>query len=71
MTLAENEEHLVQALRALPPSVADRVIVWVTQLRDLGDSRNVDWSDAWKEEDLSDARDASLLTFDERERRNA
>jgi hypothetical protein len=70
MTLAENEEHLVEALRALPPSVADHVITWVTRLRDLGDGRSVDWSDTWTEEDLADARKASLSRHDEREQRD-
>jgi hypothetical protein len=71
MTLAENEEHLVEALRALPPNVADHVITWVTRLRDLGDGRSVDWSDTWTEEDLADARDASLSRYDKREQRDA
>jgi len=48
------------ALRALPPEVADHVITWVTQLRDLGNGRSLDWSDTWTEEDLADARSASL-----------
>jgi len=71
MMLAENEEHLVEALRALPPDVADHVITWVSRLRDLGNGRSVDWSDTWTEEDVSDARSASLSTLDEREQRNA
>ena len=71
MMLAENEEHLVEALRALPPDVADHVITWVSRLRDLGNGRSVDWSDTWTEEDISDARSASLSTLDEREQRNA
>ena len=71
MMLAENEEHLVEALRALPSDVADHVITWVSRLRDLGNGRSVDWSDTWTEEDVSDARSASLSTLDEREQRNA
>jgi hypothetical protein len=66
MTLAANEEHLVEALRALPPSVADQVITWVSRLHDLGKGGNVDWSDTWNEEDLTDARLASSLVFEER-----
>jgi hypothetical protein len=69
MTLAANEEHLVEALRALPPSVADHVITWVARLRDLGNGASVDWSDTWTEEDLADARNASLSRFDDREQR--
>jgi hypothetical protein len=67
ITLAQNEEHLVEALRALPAGVSDHVIRWVTRLRDLGNGRNVDWSDEWTGEDIADARTASLTAFDERE----
>ena len=66
--LSEKEERLVEALRALPPGTADQVIAWTTRLRDLANGRSVDWSDTWTEEDLADARRASLSTFDERER---
>jgi len=31
----------------------------------------VDWSDTWTDEDLADARRASLSTFDEQEREEA
>jgi hypothetical protein len=66
-TLTENEERLVQTLRALPPEAAEKVIIWATQLSDLANGKNVDWSDAWTDEDLADARGASLGNFDERE----
>jgi hypothetical protein len=71
MTLAENEEHLVEALGALPPRVADHVMAWVAGLRDLGLGRDLDWSDSWSEEDILDARNASVSAFDEQERRSA
>jgi len=67
-TLSENEERLVEAFRALPPDAAEQVITWTTQLRDLAHGRSVDWSDTWTEEDLADARRASLSAFDDRER---
>jgi len=70
-TLSENEERLVEALRALPPGAADQVIAWTTQLRDLADGRSVDWSHTWSDEDLADAQRASLSSFDERERKEA
>ena len=70
-TLSENEERLVQALRALPPHAADQVITWTTRLRDLADGRSVDWSDTWTDEDLADGRRASLSSFDERESEEA
>ena len=59
---------MVKALRDLPPEAADQVITWTTRLRDLANGKSVDWSDSWTEEDLADARRASLSTFDERER---
>jgi hypothetical protein len=68
ITLSENEERLVEALRALPPDAADQVITWTTRLRDLANGKNVDWSDTWTEEDLVDVQRASLSRFDERER---
>ena len=67
ITLSENEERLVEALRALPPDAAGQVIIWTTRLRDLTGGRSVDWSATWIDEDLADARRASLSIFDERE----
>jgi hypothetical protein len=64
ITLNENEERLVEALRALPPDAADQVITWTTRLRDLANGKNVDWSDTWTEEDLADVQRASLSRFD-------
>ena len=66
-TLTENEERLVQALRALPPEAAEKVITWATQMSDLANGKSVEWSDAWTEEDLEDVRRAPLGNFDERE----
>ena len=68
ITLSEDEERLVEALRALPPGAADSVITWATRLRDLANGQSVDWSATWTEEDLADAQRASLSRFDERER---
>ena len=66
-TLTENEERLVEALRALPPEAAEKVIVWATQLRDLANGQSMDWSDSWTDEDLEDARRSSLGNFEQRE----
>jgi hypothetical protein len=68
ITLSENEERLVEALRALPPDAADQVMGWATRLRDLANGKSVDWSDTWTEEDLADVQRASFSRFDERER---
>jgi len=68
ITLSQNEERLVEAVRTLPPDTADQVIAWTIQLRDLAGGRPVEWSDTWTEEDIADATRASLSRFDERER---
>ena len=71
ITLSENEERLVEALRALPPNAAEQVITWTTRLRELSAGRHVDWSDTWTDEDLADAQRASLSGFDDQEREEA
>jgi len=68
ITLSQDEERLVEALRALPPDATDHVITWTTRLRDLANGDNVDWSDTWTNEDLADAQRASLSRFEEIER---
>jgi hypothetical protein len=65
ITLAENEERLVEALRALPPDVSDHVMAWIARLRELGNGNTVEWSDSWTEEDLADVQRASLSKFDQ------
>ena len=65
ITPSENEERLVEALRALPPDAADQMITWATRLRELSAGRDVDWSDTWTDEDLADAQRASWSGFDE------
>ena len=60
----------METLRALPPGVSDDVIRWATRLLDLGNGANVDWSNEWSEEDIADARRASLAMFDERDVRD-
>jgi hypothetical protein len=64
ITLNENEERLVEVLRSLPADAADHVYTWVLQLHDLANGQAVDWSDTWIEDDLADARRASLERFD-------
>jgi hypothetical protein len=70
MTLSENDERLVEALRTLPPATADTVIIWATQLSDLAKGGVVDWSDTWSDEDLADLQRASLANFEARESGN-
>jgi len=35
--------------------------MWVAQLHERGDGRSVDYSDTWTEDDITDARCASLI----------
>jgi hypothetical protein len=67
ITLSENEERLVEALRTLPPAATDTVITWTTQLSDLANGRPVDWSDTWTDADVGDLQRASLANFEARE----
>jgi hypothetical protein len=67
IALSENEERLLEALRALPPETADHVIRWASQLSDLAKGGPVDWSDSWSEEDLADLEKASIANFQARE----
>jgi hypothetical protein len=67
VTLKENEERLVAVLRTLPPELTDLVITWATGLKSLAQDRPVNWSDAWTDEDLADAKRASDLNLDRSE----
>jgi hypothetical protein len=66
-SLTENEERLVETLRALPPEAAEKVLVWASQLRDLANGQSADWSDSWTDDDLADAVKSSVDNFDEGE----
>jgi hypothetical protein len=70
ITLSENEERLVEALRTLPTSAANDLITWATQLSDLAKDKTVQWSDTWSEEDMTDLQLASLSNFEARESGN-
>ena len=65
--LTEKEEQLVQTIRVLPEGTADQIMLWASRLADLAAGRPVDWSDFWTEEDMRDARAASLRNFEESE----
>lgn len=67
MVLSVEEQALVNAVRALPPQEAKRVLLWASQLADLAGGREVDWSDVWTEQDVIDATNASVRQLDERE----
>ncbi len=40
---------------------------WARQLSDLAKGKPVEWSDTWTDEDMRDARTASLRNLDEQE----
>jgi hypothetical protein len=68
MTLTEKEESFFQSLREIPEEAADQVIEWARRLSDLGQGRNLEWYDAWTEDDLRHASAASVRNFENRER---
>ena len=67
MVLSVQEESLINAVRALPPEEAQKVLTWANQLADLARGREIEWSDAWTDEDLADATAASVRRFEEQE----
>lgn len=67
MVLSHQEESLISIIRALPSEEAAKVLHWARQLADLAQGREIDWSDAWSDEDLEDARAAALRRFDPEE----
>jgi hypothetical protein len=68
MMLSAEEEALVNAVRALPPEEATKILAWARQLADLSHGREIEWSDSWSTEDLADATGYSVRRFEERER---
>ena len=61
MVLSVEEESLIEAVRALPPEEARKVLTWASQLADLAQGREIEWSDAWTDEDIANATVASLM----------
>ena len=68
MVLTEQEESLISVVRALPPEEAGKLLTWARELADLADSRPVEWSDSWTEDDLLDATAAAIKHFENDER---
>ena len=71
MVLSVEEESLIKVVRALPPEEAKKVLTWASQLADLAQGRETEWSDAWTDEDIADATVASLRRFEEQERNSS
>lgn len=71
MVLTVEEESLIKIVRALPPEEATKVLSWASRLADLAQGREIEWSDAWTEEDMAEATTASLKRFEEQERNSA
>ena len=71
MVLSVEEESLIKAVRALPPEEARKVMTWAGQLADLAQGREIQWSDAWTDQDIADATAASLKRFEEQERKSS
>jgi hypothetical protein len=70
MVLSPREESLISVVRALPPDEAGKVLDWACQLADLAGGRAFQWSDSWTDQDLADARAASVRRFEEEEQEN-
>jgi len=68
MVLSVEEESLINMVRALPPGEARKVLSWASQLADLANGGEIEWSDAWTDEDMTDATAASFRRFEGRER---
>lgn len=68
MVLSPSEESFIQAVRALPPEEADKILTWARHLADLGSNQSVQWSDSWSDEDLNDATVAAWERFNQQER---
>ena len=66
--MTAQEEVLIKIVRGLPPEQAQRVVKWAQQLAGLAPGGPLEWSDAWKDEDLADATAASFRNFEEQER---
>jgi hypothetical protein len=56
MVLSEQEESLISVVRALPPEEAGKVLDWARQLADLAGGREIEWSDAWTDEDVAELK---------------
>ncbi|MBM3763698.1 MAG: hypothetical protein FJW36_26140 [Acidobacteria bacterium] len=67
MTLTQQEESLIVAVRQLPPDEAGKVFLWAQQLREVAGTAPIQWSDSWTEEDLADATRASFNSIAESE----
>ena len=68
IALSPSEQSLIKVVRMLPPDEAGKVLVWARQLADLASDRQVDWSDSWSDDDIEEARIASLKRFEQQER---
>jgi hypothetical protein len=67
MVLSVEEESLVKVIRALPPQEARKVLIWASQLAELSKGGEIDWSDAWTDEDIADATATALRRFEAQE----
>jgi len=59
MVLTSQEEALVDAVRRLPPAAAGELTALAERLAVLGETKAIDWSEAWSEEDLHEYTAAS------------
>jgi hypothetical protein len=67
MVLTPQEESLIAVVRSLPPQETERIAVWASQPAAAAKGLPLEWSDSWSEEDMADARAASMRQLEQRE----
>lgn len=64
MVLSEQEESLINVVRALPPAEAGKVLNWACQLASLANGRKIEWSDSWTDQDAAEATASAVQRFE-------
>lgn len=67
MVLSEQEESLINVVRALPPDETRKVLNWACQLANLADGRKIEWSDSWTDQDAAEATASAIQRFENEE----
>jgi hypothetical protein len=60
LQLSEREASLVEAFRRLPPDAAAELTSLAERLASIRPGTEIDWSDSWSDEDLTEFTAASL-----------
>lgn len=68
MVLTTQELSLISVVRMLPSEEASKVFSWARHLTELSAGGPIQWSDAWSDEDLSDATASAFERLENREK---